>query len=240
MFKGLCGSKNYKNVVILTTFWDKMTIIEEGVRREDQLKTDFFKELVAGGANFMRHGSCDNMETGRTVLEHVFTLLPANLQIKEEIREQGKRLEETAAGSVHSEEMKRMIAKHKEEMASLQEELETMRANHAAERQEVMEELDKLKQQLAREEQERSELRRGLDEAKESQVQLKRELAKQKVERERLKRELERGRSKSSTQSLGLDSAFIIQRLLHGLGLGSFANWISRFGLSDAEFFGLS
>ena len=177
MFKGLCGSNHYKNVVVLTTFWDKMTK-EEGVQREEQLKTSFFQDLVAGGAEFMRH-SRGNMKTGRKVLEHIFTLLPANLQIQEEIREQGKLLEDTAAGSVHREEIERMIAKHKEEMASLQEELATMQANQAAERQEMGAEIDKLKQQLAREKQERFELRKGLDKAMESQSQLKLEVGEQ-------------------------------------------------------------
>ena len=188
MFKGLCGSKHYKNVVVLTTFWDKMATKEEGGQREEQLKTRFFQDLVAGGAEFMRHNH-GNMKTGRKVLEHIFTLSPANLQIQEEIREQGKRLEDTAAGSVHREEIERMIAKHKAEMASLQEELETLRANQAAERQEMKEELDKVKQQLARETQERFDLRKGLDKAMESQTQLKLEVAEQKDLRNKTERD---------------------------------------------------
>ena len=99
------------------------------------MKTGFFKnsELVDGGAQLMRH-EYDNTETARNVPGHIFTLLPASVWIQEEIRKEGKSLEVSAAGSVHSEEIERMIAKQKEEVASVQEEIKSMQGNNTAER----------------------------------------------------------------------------------------------------------
>jgi len=66
---------------------------------------------------------------------HIFTLLPTSVWIQEEIRKEDKSLEVSAAGSVHSEEIERMIAKQKEEVASVQEEIKSMQANNTAERE---------------------------------------------------------------------------------------------------------
>src|SRR6266498_2552244 len=134
--------ENYKNVVVLTTYWDRIATQKEGLKREEQLKTRFFKELVDGGAHFMRHER-GNMETGHKVLGHIFTLLPTNVRIQEEIRKEGKSLEATAAGSVHSQEIERMIAKQKEVVAGIQEEIKAIQANNTAEREAMKEELDK-------------------------------------------------------------------------------------------------
>jgi len=52
MFRALCGLESYKDVVVLTTHWDQVPT-HEGVKREAQLKSNFFKDLAAGGARFM-------------------------------------------------------------------------------------------------------------------------------------------------------------------------------------------
>ncbi|KAJ7922201.1 P-loop containing nucleoside triphosphate hydrolase protein, partial [Mycena leptocephala] len=121
MFKKLCGDQTHKNIVVLTTFWDKVTNKQEAVKREEELKAKFFWSLVAGGACFMR--SDRTIEAVRAVLGHIFTLLPTNVLIQEEIRVEGKSLEDTAVGSVHREEVERIIAQHTKEMGDLKAEM---------------------------------------------------------------------------------------------------------------------
>jgi hypothetical protein len=58
--------------VILTMFWDQVATEEEGVEREEQLESNFFKDLVQGGALFMRH-DC-TLESAHQVLGHILTL----------------------------------------------------------------------------------------------------------------------------------------------------------------------
>ena len=56
MFRKLCGTDSLKNVVIITTMWDKITP-GEGSQREQELTSsdNLFKPLLDGGAIMMRH-----------------------------------------------------------------------------------------------------------------------------------------------------------------------------------------
>ncbi|KAJ3887090.1 P-loop containing nucleoside triphosphate hydrolase protein [Lentinula edodes] len=101
MFRNLCGPSAYRNIVVLTTFWDRVSA-EEGLMREEQLKSTFFSDIVAGGARFMRHDR--TAQSAREVIAHILTLSPTDVQIQEEIRVDGKGLEETAAGGVGQED----------------------------------------------------------------------------------------------------------------------------------------
>ena len=160
MFRGLCGTAAFKNVVVLTTFWDRVSK-DEGVRREAQLKSNFFKDFVIGDACFMRHDH--KVESTRPVLKHISSLAPIFTQIQRDIRENGNDLEDTTAGSVLREEVKNIIAKYRKKVADLEEEIDISSEDMKGE---LREEQAKLQQELARWDHERSELKKGLGEAK--------------------------------------------------------------------------
>ncbi|KDQ53039.1 hypothetical protein JAAARDRAFT_80899 [Jaapia argillacea MUCL 33604] len=58
MFRQLCGTQSMRNVVILTTMWDQLGDIREGVGREHELRTapGIFKDLIDAGARLVRSG----------------------------------------------------------------------------------------------------------------------------------------------------------------------------------------
>ncbi|KAJ6537016.1 P-loop containing nucleoside triphosphate hydrolase protein, partial [Mycena capillaripes] len=147
MFRELCGTDCYKNVVVLTTFWDEVNETQ-GAMREAQLKSKFFKALVDGGARFMRHDH--TIESARTVLEHVQTLVPTNVGIVNEIRVEGKKLEDTAAGSVRREEVDHLIARYKEDVAKLQAQMSAMQQSDLQATRELQDERAEMQEQLAR------------------------------------------------------------------------------------------
>ncbi|THU97593.1 P-loop containing nucleoside triphosphate hydrolase protein [Dendrothele bispora CBS 962.96] len=179
MFRELCGTQNYKNVIVLTTFWDR-TNDSEGQKREKQLRTKFCKDLVDGGAHFMRH---DRTVAGaRHIVQEILPMPPTNVQLQKEIREEGKSLEDTAAGSVHREEVERLIAKHKKEVEDLKAEMRDIARSNEEARRELKEEKAKLKLELQRWEKERSELQKGLDEEKSYRKQMEETAAKEKEE----------------------------------------------------------
>ena len=165
MFQSLCGPGSFKNVVVLTTFWDKVTV-SEGAKREQQLKANpqCFKKLADGDARFMRHDL--TLRSAQDVLKHIFKLAPTDVEIQKEIRVDGKPLEKTKAGSVHSKEVEGIIAKHKEEMDELKGEIANVRQSNKELAEELQKERAELKDKLAKWEQERSELRQGLDDQK--------------------------------------------------------------------------
>ncbi|KAK2466553.1 hypothetical protein APHAL10511_001415 [Amanita phalloides] len=189
MFRNLCGTKAYENVVVLTTFWDKASS-EQGDQREEQLKTRFFKDLVEGRARFMRHSL--TLESARHVLQHISTLNPTNVQIQEEIRVEGKALEGTAAGCVHREEVERIITEHNKEIQGLKDELEALKNNNSVLKHELEEKRARLERELERLEAERVELKKGLDEAKEAQERMKAEAENERADNEKRRQEQER------------------------------------------------
>jgi hypothetical protein len=189
MFRNLCGEGGFKNVVVLTTFWDKVTN-EDGRKRETQLKSKFFKELVDGGARFMQHDQ--SLRSVQEVLKHILTLAPTNVRIQEEIRVEGKSLEETAAGSVHRKEVEELIAKHKKEFSELKAEMDEVGNTNAALAQELRVERDKLQCKLKEWENERDELKKGLDEKKQVVAQLKINAVEEKQNQEQWRQDKER------------------------------------------------
>ncbi|KAJ3571774.1 hypothetical protein NP233_g3529 [Leucocoprinus birnbaumii] len=204
MFRNLCGEGGYKNVVVLTTFWDKVTDIEEGKTREEQLKSKFFDELVQGGACFMQHDR--SLKGAQDVLEHILTLDPTNIRIQEEIRVEGKSLEDTSAGSVHRKEVEEIIAKHKKEVAALKSEMDEVGKNNAVLTQELKEERDRLQHKLKEWETERDELKKGLEEEKDAIAKLRADAENEKKNHEQWREDRERewtDRLNSQTEAHG-------------------------------------
>ena len=173
IFRELCGPAAYKNVVVLTTYWDQVPTHKAGVMREEQLKSRFFAKLVEGGAQFMRHDR--TVESTRKVLRHILPISPTITQIQTEIRKEGKGLMETAAGSVCREGVEKALANYKKEIAELTAEMATVKSNKAA-RQELEMELAKLRNSLAVREQEwergQAALKKSLDEERELRKRL--------------------------------------------------------------------
>ncbi|KAI6115143.1 hypothetical protein EDD16DRAFT_1472930 [Pisolithus croceorrhizus] len=60
MFKELCGKENFKNVVPVTTMWDKVTE-EVGSLREKELHADFWRSMISLGSSVHRfEGTMDS------------------------------------------------------------------------------------------------------------------------------------------------------------------------------------
>ncbi|KAF7335225.1 P-loop containing nucleoside triphosphate hydrolase protein [Mycena sanguinolenta] len=172
----LCGPEIFKNVVILTTFWDQAGAAL-GQKREAQLMQSdkIFKDLVAKGAHSMRHDQ-RTRENALQVLRHISALKPKDPRIAKEIVDERKHLEDTAAGSVRREEVKRLIAKHEEEVKKLKEEMQ--RSNEKA-RRELEEQRAELMEKLARFEGEAVELKKGLDDERQLRQQREEEAEKE-------------------------------------------------------------
>lgn len=113
MFKAICGKNALSNVVILTTYWDRVTE-EEGAGREIELLESeaLFKQFTSEGAISMRN---DRLKDGIHFIEHLLRKSPVSLQILDEMNS-GKTLADTSAGSILLGELKTVIKKHEEEL----------------------------------------------------------------------------------------------------------------------------
>ena len=105
VFRKLCGADSLKNIVILTTMWDKVTP-EEGSRHEQELMTtqQLFKPLLDNGAIMMRHDR--SSESANKVIKHLLGKSTTTVQIVREILQKEESLETTAAGY----ELEKLIA----------------------------------------------------------------------------------------------------------------------------------
>lgn len=151
MFQKLCGQDAMKNVVIVTTMWDKVTS-DEGLRREQELKEkdSLFKPLVACGAEMMRHERTAKSAT--KVISYLLKKNPTTTQIVREIAEEKKALVDTEAGAELQDEIRALLKRHKEEMQQMEEEIKNATQGDTAALKEIKEEKrkleDKLKQEL--------------------------------------------------------------------------------------------
>lgn len=134
MFRKLTGEKNLKNVVLATSMWGKVTE-DEGTRREGELKSKYWKLLLAMGAKTVRHE--DTAESARHVASMVIGNTPFYLQLQEEMGKDNKPLRDTAAGREVMLELVRMKEEHTRELA----EMESLIQNSARESESVIEAL---------------------------------------------------------------------------------------------------
>ena len=96
MFKCLCGPRNLRNVVLLTTMWSELKDEATGLQRERELRKDFWMDMERGGSTVRR------FEGTRTEAEAIICRLMREqdiiLDIQYELVDQNKRLEDTLPG----------------------------------------------------------------------------------------------------------------------------------------------
>ncbi|KAL4063983.1 hypothetical protein V8B97DRAFT_1904501 [Scleroderma yunnanense] len=158
MFRKLCGDESLKNVVIITTMWDMITL-EDGLRHEQELMSNdnLFKPLLDKGAIMMRHDRTPKSATN--VIDYLLGKDATTIQIVVEIVEQGKALQDTAAGTELHSEIRELMRKHREEVESMEAEIKGMDQEG---QREFTEERQRTEGTMAKLLMELDELKRGL------------------------------------------------------------------------------
>lgn len=152
MFRELCGESSLKNVLIVTNMWSEVKP-EIGEARESELasKDKFFKPAVEKGARMLRHDG--TLESAHTTLRYLLNSHSATLAIQQEIVNEQKPIEKTAAGSELRRALDEQADRNKEEIRNLRAEMEAaMRAKHER-RGELQRELEDKQQEYERVEQ---------------------------------------------------------------------------------------
>ncbi|KAL4064039.1 P-loop containing nucleoside triphosphate hydrolase protein [Scleroderma citrinum] len=119
LFQKLCGDDSMKNVVIVTTMWDKGTT-EERLQHEKELMSSnsLFKPLLDGGAVMRRHDRTHKSATN--IIEYLTEKSPTTTRIFREHVQEGKALKDTAVGAELHRQIAEREKKPKEEMESLE------------------------------------------------------------------------------------------------------------------------
>ncbi|KAF8132016.1 P-loop containing nucleoside triphosphate hydrolase protein [Boletus edulis] len=122
MFGRLCGTVPLPRTRLITTMWDKAKDQNATVRRETQLRDDFWRQLIEGGASMYKFRN-----TNQSAQEIVESLLEMGnngeeLLLQEELLEQQKRLNETEAGKMIYNRLQKLLADQKKMVKDLAEE----------------------------------------------------------------------------------------------------------------------
>ena len=120
MFYKLCGGSTLKNVVIVTTMWNKDSrdIYE---LREKELSNRFFKAALDKGAQMARHDN--TAESAHNIIRKIAKNHPVVLQIQRELVDERKDIIDTTAGDSINRELKEQIRRHQTELNNIREEV---------------------------------------------------------------------------------------------------------------------
>jgi hypothetical protein len=110
MFVALCGQKAMPNVIIATTMWGEVKK-ENGLRRESELKREFWKDMVAGGCRTDRFE--DTNESAWRIINCLSGEDPSRVLLPHEIVDTHLRLNETKAGIALNKELEKLIKDRK-------------------------------------------------------------------------------------------------------------------------------
>jgi len=123
MLKALCGEHFFQNVILTTTMWGTVTakVIPDLETREAELNGTpaFWEDMIEKGAQYARY---DNSESrGRAVIDMCLARRSSpTLNILLEMQ-QGRRLEDTSAGLILTEELRKREERKREEIRQEQE-----------------------------------------------------------------------------------------------------------------------
>jgi protein subunit release factor A len=110
-----------ENTILVSTMWDRATgSTSKYEQNEEQLRNDFWKIFLAGGATMTR--SKNSEESSQTILRHLLDKLPAIPQMQHELGAEGRNLGDTTAGEELRAETIEMQKKFDEQLAAAKEE----------------------------------------------------------------------------------------------------------------------
>jgi chromosome condensin MukBEF ATPase and DNA-binding subunit MukB len=118
IFTSLCGQKAMPNVIIATTMWDKVDK-EEGIQREQELKDELWKDILAQGCR------CKRFENTYESAWHIVSDLVdvekdrAPVLLPREIVDTHLRLNETKAGIVLNRELEALMKEREQKARSI-------------------------------------------------------------------------------------------------------------------------
>jgi len=116
MFQRLVGEKNLAHVVLMTTMWGELVDPGIGLRRETQLRNEFWNRMESKGSHIRSFDGSRGM--AQALVCRMMRKEPIVLRIQEELVDEEKRLDETEAGRYL---LPKLEARMKESAGKLQE-----------------------------------------------------------------------------------------------------------------------
>jgi hypothetical protein len=117
IFKKICGEKALSNVLLITSRWDGIDLAT-GAERERQLKNKFWSYMLGHGSNMSRfHG---DRPSAIGLVSQLLCRDTVVLQLQKELIDEGKQLDDTAAGAYVSTNLEKLKQQYQDELAALE------------------------------------------------------------------------------------------------------------------------
>lgn len=126
VFRKICGEVALNNVLLVTSRW---TEVDQalGSERERQLKDKFWTYMLGHGSNMSRfHG---DRHSAIGLVSQLLQKDPVVLQLQRELVDEGRQLNDTAAGAYVSDNLERLKQQYREELQSLEKLRQDLREN---------------------------------------------------------------------------------------------------------------
>ncbi|KAF2675109.1 P-loop containing nucleoside triphosphate hydrolase protein [Microthyrium microscopicum] len=98
MFRRICGEKNFPNVVLLTTMWDQLKDEGVGLRRDQELRDDFWNKMEEMGSQIRSFDGSEAM--AEAIICRLMRKKSIVLDIQRELVDQDMALDQTNAGKL--------------------------------------------------------------------------------------------------------------------------------------------
>ncbi|KAG6851166.1 hypothetical protein H0H93_015176 [Arthromyces matolae] len=110
MFSQLCGESAMRNVILVTTKWEEVSL-ELGERRERQLRDNYWKRMLELGSQMLRFHSQHDHSSAWDIVNRILGNQPVDaLQIQEEMVDLQRTIPETSAGRALRATLKELLA----------------------------------------------------------------------------------------------------------------------------------
>ncbi|KAF3915288.1 hypothetical protein AA313_de0201643 [Arthrobotrys entomopaga] len=168
-FQKLVGDTSLKNVVLVTTHWRNFFYSAQQ-QREEELRRTFWASMIARGSEIVSHDG--SRKSARRIVQNMLNRKPITIKIVDEMVNDGKRFEQTEAGSTVKEGLGALGQKLDSNVQALNDEIYDLRTKQkqieqaAAHEKKVLEEQWKRSSQNQRREIEKKmkDLEVGLEE----------------------------------------------------------------------------
>ena len=149
MFRELYGDSALENVVLVTNMWAAVPH-DVGEARESELSSDFFKPVLDGGAQIVRHHN--NTESAHDVVRRITAVdCPVVLRIQRELVDEHKDLVDTSAGKAVNRELEEQVRQREAELEIVWDDIiQALKERDEATKKDLEEEAKGLQEQIER------------------------------------------------------------------------------------------
>ncbi|CAE7189157.1 unnamed protein product [Rhizoctonia solani] len=148
LFEKICGNHAMRNAVIVTNMWSTPRDPQEE-SREEQLKTEYFKNAILNGAKVARRGGTGPV-SAQAILSLLLNCTPVELQLQTELGIRRLPLDGTEAGALVDQNLRQRLERQEREKVELEEELQAAREERDRRAQEQLERFKRDKEEEVR------------------------------------------------------------------------------------------